>query len=110
MNIKTKQFIYACFLLLSFTPAMSVKLFHFHTDAAFHVLYPDDEEQAHREAAKAIEDCPFCHITLSQFVVTEDSYTPYISCEILREHCCYLIKRVTTFVHQTLLRAPPFGV
>ena len=88
-------------------PVTMVKILDIHSDAKFHELYPNDEERAHREAAAAMEDCPFCHIQLSQFVVAEDCVVPQVHYIILHEYSNNTTERIVKVAHSTFLRAPP---
>lgn len=94
-------------MLLAILPITAVKIFDIHSDAKFHELYPNDEERAHREAAAAMEDCPFCHIQLSQFVVAEECSLPQVLCVLLCEYSYYDAQLVDCYRHYGLLRAPP---
>ena len=94
-------------MLLAFLPVTTVKIFDIHSDAKFHELYPDDEERAHREAAAAMEDCPFCHIQLSQFVVASTCTLPSVPCTTLHDYTHEAITHVVLRSHCGYLRAPP---
>lgn len=88
-------------------PVTLVKILDIHSDAEFHAMYPDDEERAHREAAKAMEDCPFCQIQLSTCIIAEKFELPPVPCVILHEHTYCRVLHVVTSSHNTQLRAPP---
>ena len=94
-------------ILLAFLPVTTVKIFDIHSDAKFHELYPDDEERAHREAAAAMEDCPFCHIQLSQFVVASTCALPSVPCTTLHDYTHEAITHVVLRSQCGYLRAPP---
>ena len=94
-------------MLLAFLPVTTVKIFDIHSDARFHELYPDDEERAHSEAAAAMDDCPFCHIQLSQFVVSSVCALPAVPCTTLHDYTREAIIHVTLRGHCSYLRAPP---
>ncbi len=90
-----------------FVPITLVKVLDIHSDAEFHALYPDDVERAHQEAAKAMEDCPFCHIQFCQFIVSEICELPPVRCEIIHEYLCYHVSPVVVPAHSISMRAPP---
>lgn len=94
-------------MLLAFLPVTAVKIFDIHSDAQFHELYPDDEERAHREAAAALEDCPFCHIQLSQFVASPTCPLPAVPCTTLHDYICEVVVHVILRSYCGYLRAPP---
>ena len=94
-------------LLLAFLPITAVKIFDIHSDAKFHELYPDDEERAHREAAAAMDDCPFCHMHLSQFVVAAQSVLPIVPCTTIHDFVHNVVHCVLLYSHCSYLRAPP---
>ncbi|MBR6749701.1 MAG: hypothetical protein IKM10_04310 [Bacteroidaceae bacterium] len=105
--MKRKELIYAIVMLLAILPITAVKIFDIHSDAKFHELYPNDEERAHREAAAAMEDCPFCHIQLSQFVVADECTLPQVTCVLLDEYDYFSANVTKTYRHYDYLRAPP---
>ena len=105
--MRRRELIYAIVMLLAFLPITSVKIFDIHSDAQFHELYPDDEERAHREAAAAMDDCPFCHIQLSQFVVASTCALPSVPCTTLHDYIRETITHIVLRSHSTYLRAPP---
>ncbi len=94
-------------MLLAIMPVTAVKIFDIHSDAKFHELYPDDEDKAHREAAAAMEDCPFCNIQLSNFIVVDATPLPQVQCITLHEHSYRDVREVTVSIHRASLRAPP---
>ncbi|MBR3951876.1 MAG: hypothetical protein IKJ79_08255 [Bacteroidaceae bacterium] len=94
-------------MLLAFLPVTAVKCFDIHSDAKFHELYPDDEERAHREAAAAMEDCPFCNIQLSQFVVSSQCSLPAIPYTTLKESESEVVVQPILRSYSCCLRAPP---
>ncbi len=106
--MKSRQFIYSIVLLLSFMPITIIKTFDCHSDAKYHALYPDDDARAHREAAKAMEDCPFCQIQLAQYIVVDTQVLPTVFYTIIREHCCYLLSRFSSPIFYCCLRDPPY--
>ena len=105
--MKRRELIYAVVMLLAFLPVTTVKIFDIHSDAKFHELYPDDEDRAHREAAAAMEDCPFCHIQLSHFIVSDHCDVPIVPCTILHNYGFYCIESVLITLNTAYLRAPP---
>lgn len=105
--MRRRELIYAIVMLLAIAPVTLVKIFDIHSDAKFHELYPDDEERAHREAAAAMEDCPFCHIQLSHFITADNCDLPIVPCTILHEYGFYRIESVLIKVSTAYRRAPP---
>ena len=105
--MKRRELIYAVIMLLAFLPVTTVKFFDIHSDVRFHELYPDDEERAHREAAAAMEDCPFCHIQLSQFVVASACALPPVPCTTLHDYIRAEVFHIALCGHCSYLRAPP---
>lgn len=106
--MKRRELIYAIVMLLAILPVTTVKIFDIHSDAKFYELYPDDEERAHREAAAEMEDCPFCHIQLSQFVVATQSALPIVPCTTIHDYISLVVSCVLLSNHCSYLRAPPF--
>lgn len=107
IHLRRRELIYAIVMLLAFLPVTAVKIFDIHSDARFHELYPDDEERAHREAAAAMDDCPFCHIQLSQFVAMPACVLPPVPCTTIHDYTHCVVSRVDLYPHCSYLRAPP---
>ena len=105
--MRRRELIYAVVMLLAFLPVTTVKIFDIHSDAKFHELYPDDEDRAHREAAAAMEDCPFCNIQLSQFVVSSQCTLPSVPCTTLHDYTSEVTLHVVMRSCCSYLRAPP---